>query len=118
MKTLKLTDPVSHESCDILPFEQRGSHRRPLHGQVTAMREADPDRGVVRQIVSLALRDMSQSGLGAHCTHAMPVGATLTIFFQPHGTEGGAVVEGRVVRSRPTATGHDIGINLLTRAAA
>jgi hypothetical protein len=118
MTTLKLADPTTNEHADILPFEQRRSHRRPLKLQVTALREADPDSGVVRQIVSLDLRDMSETGLGARCTHAMPAGASLTIFFQPHGTEGGAVVHGRIVRSRPTPTGHDIGIRLLNRAAA
>jgi len=118
MTTLKLADPITNENPDILPFEQRRSHRRPLQVQVTALRDAEPDSGVVRQIVSLELRDMSETGLGARCTHAMPTGASLTIFFQPHGTEGGAIVHGRIVRSRPTSAGHDIGIRLLSRAAA
>ena len=111
---LKLTE-VQNQPNDILPFERRQAPRRPVSGQVTTLWQ---DTGSLRKIASLDLQDISNSGLCALSGEPVEVNSRITVFFQPHGPEGGYDAAGRVVRCQAMAEGYEIGIRFDSQAAA
>ena len=111
---LKLTE-VDVQEPDILPFERRRSPRRPISGQVTTLQ---PDNGALRKIASLELHDMSATGLCAFSVEPVTVNTSITLFFQPHGPEGGYDATGRVVRCLALDKGYEVGIRFESQAAA
>lgn len=113
---LKLADynkPLTR-APDALYFERRHAPRRRLRGQVTAM-VYQPQR---HQIQRLQMRDQSDTGLGAWSDEPIDLGRSITVYFAPHGPEGGFDLTGTVVRCRPCDGGYDLGIALRQRLAA
>lgn len=111
---LKLTQ-VEAVPTDILPFERRRAPRRPVSGQVTTLRL---DEGSLRKIASFDLLDISETGLCAVSDEALPVNTSITVYFQPHGPEGGHDACCRVVRCLALGKGYEIGIRFDQQAIA
>lgn len=103
---------------DALRFEQRKAIRHSVSGRVTAVsRGSNPD-GVRSRICSLLLKDMSDTGVGVYSQEALPLNTAITMFFPPHGAESGFDATGRVVRSRETDQGYELGIRFEVVPAA
>ena len=103
---------------DPIPLERRIDHRKPIQGRVTAlmtMTEEEPRRN---RICSLELRDVSEGGLGAVSGDELPKGATMTVFFPPHGPERGFDMYGKVAWCRPADDGFEIGLELARQKSA
>ncbi|MEX2214100.1 MAG: PilZ domain-containing protein [Phycisphaeraceae bacterium] len=107
-----------HLDGDPIPLERRIDHRKPTHGRVTAlltMTEEEPRRN---RICSLELRDVSEGGLGTVSAEELPRGATITVFFPPHGPERGFDMYGKVAWCRPCDDGYEIGLEVARQTAA
>jgi len=103
---------------DVLKFEQRKSTRHSVNGRVTAVCTGSAPDGVRSRICSLILKDMSDTGVGVYSQEAMPLNSMIKMFFPPHGPEGGFDATGKVVRSRMTENGYELGIRFEMAAAA
>lgn len=103
---------------DVLKFEQRKSIRHSVNGRVTAVSTGSAPDGVRSRICSLMLKDMSDTGVGVYSQEAMPLNSTIKMFFPPHGPEGGFDATGKVVRTRMTEHGYELGIRFEMAAAA
>ena len=101
-------------SPDALYFERRHSFRRRVRGRVTALVTGRDDR----RIVSLSLRDQSDTGLGALSDAPIAVGRSISVFFPPHGPDGWFDLCGTVIRCTQHDDHYDVGIRLTQRLAA
>lgn len=112
---LRMTDPATIEA-ERMRLDRRQSARRNVTGRVTALAsEADHDSAETRKrLCSLQLKDMSDTGIGAHSADPIPAGTDITVFFPPHGPERGFDLVGTVVRCESREWGYDIGIALTT----
>ena len=111
---LKLTDE-KNQPTDILPFERRRATRRPVSGQVTTLRS---EESALRKISSLKLQDLSDTGLCAFSDEALKVNTFITLFFQPHGPDGGFDAPCRVVRCLAQGSGYEVGFRFDAQSAA
>ena len=112
--TLRLTADQDKAS-DILPFERRRAPRRAMSGRVTTLR-ANGDS--VRKFSSLAMQDVSETGLCAMSDEPLEVNTSITLLFQPHGPEGGYDATGQVVRCVATDEGYEVGIRFAAESVA
>ncbi len=64
------------------------------------------------------LRDMSETGIGAVSSEPIPVESDVTMFFPPHGSERGFDLYGKVVWTRRSADGFELGVHLNQQATA
>lgn len=113
---LRLVEPKFER--DHFLFERRGSVRRPITGQVTAVRNPGISTDVRPKICSLRLLDISDTGLGVLSAEPAELGADMTVLFPPHGPDGVFDSRGRVVRCIQHDFGYEIGIHFDGRSAA
>ena len=101
------------ENGDSIPFDRRWSERRSLRGQATAILSGGPVEEQRNCIMSVELRDMSDIGLGITTTDPIELGSRITVFFPPHGIDGGFDKFGHVVRCDENDQGkYTVGIRL------
>jgi hypothetical protein len=115
--TLRLHRPDEDRS-DAIPFDRRLAVRRTIRGHVTAVRREEREDGACNRICALNLLDMSSTGLGAFCQEPIPDGATITVFFPPHGADRGFDAYGKVLRCDAVDGRYRVGIEFVGRAAA
>jgi len=115
--TLKLVEADANQG-DILRFERRRANRHVIGGRVTALRkDVDPNSSTNR-ICSLQLLDISDEGIGVISQDPISTGSPISIFFPPHGAEGGFDLFGKVVRCQRLDHGHQIGVHFDVKVAA
>jgi len=103
-------DTEASMTRDVFRFEQRRAVRHSVSGRVTAVSRGDASDGVRSRICSFQLKDMSDTGVGVFSQEDVALNTSVTMFFPPHGAESGFDATGRVVRSRLTDQGHELGI--------
>ena len=111
---------VSLESADrdSLRFERRDAHRRLLSGRVTSVQRSVEQDASTNRICSIQLLDISDTGLGGVVQQPVQKGASIAVFFPPHGTDFGWDRYGHVVRCDGCEHGYQIGIRFVTKSAA
>ena len=108
-------DPVNR---DVLPFERRQSPRRLITGRVTSLQKTGHESDSRSRICSLQMFDISDTGLGGIVEQPVQIGAAITVFCSPHGTENNFVRYGHVVSCTACDNGYRIGIRLVRKCAA
>ncbi len=104
---------------DSYKFERRMAPRHTLHSRVTAVAMNQGDQpGSPGSIGSLELFDQSATGFGAWSDHAIPMGASISLYFPAHGAEQGHDAYGEVVRCVKQGDRWSIGISLKAGRAA
>lgn len=104
---------------DSFKFERRLAPRHSLHSRVTAVAtNQDGQAGNSGSIGSLELFDQSATGFGAWSDRAIPMGATISLYFPAHGAEQGHDAYGEVVRCVQEGERWSIGISLKVGLAA
>jgi len=106
---LVTTQPIP----DTYKLERRSAPRRPSQGLLTAVCTTEEENGQrYRRITRLQMLNISETGIGAVCDDALPIGTSVAMLIPPHAPDNGFDMFGKVVRCNPTAQGFDIGIAL------
>ena len=114
---LRLVHDDRHQD-DPIPLERRTAHRKPVNNRVTALVLIPSEDSTRNRICSLFLRDMSDTGIGAVSVDPVPLNSQITMFFPPHGSERGFDLYGKVVWTRRSSDGFELGLALDRQATA
>jgi len=109
-------------------FDRRRSERHAIGGCVTAVRNDHGLYAYRRPICQLRLRDLSDGGAGAVSDVPFENDERVSVYFTPHGAEGGFELTGHVVRCTPLrgsrdekdlpVTGYEVGLRFDPASAA